>query len=544
MVSSTMKLLGLWVFSMLCASRFAESITPLAGLDLWKVVVQKAGVGAMHMTTQHTNKVIIFDRTDFGTSQIALPNGTCRDEPTETVVPHDCTAHSVQYDSITNSIRPLRVETDPFCSSGAFFSNGTLCQTGGWKGGANRVRYIGAGKADDWAEKNQTLSLSRWYSSNQILPDNRVIIVGGTLKHNFEFWPRPAGQGATKLAFLDQTAEGKSENNLYPFLHLCPDGNLFIFANRDSILLNYKSNKVVKTFPTFGVDPRNYPYSGSSVLLPLLASDGYTKAEVMICGGAPNGSYFSALNRTFLDALDTCGRMVITDANPTWNILTMPSPRVMCDMLILPTLELIIINGAEQGLSGWNQNRVPALAPFIYNIDDDTFTTQSPTTIPRMYHSTANVQADGTVLVAGSNDQAGYVFSGVRFPTELRIEKYSPYYLSSSFDLFRPIITYYPSYSNWSSPMVIKFTCPTPVLSISVSLYEPSFTTHANSMNQRALVLATTTVTNSAGTYRTQATSPPNGNVAPPGWYMLTVLNTGTNPAICSLAKWCHIGPL
>ena len=536
--------LELWVLAMLCASRFAESTTPIAGMDSWNVVVQKAGVSAMHMTTQHTNKVIIFDRTDFGTSQINLPNGTCRDEPTETVVPHDCSAHSVQYDSITNAIRPLKVQTDPFCSSGAFFSNGTLCQTGGWKGGANRVRYIGAGKADDWAEKNQTLSLSRWYSSDQILPDNRVIIVGGTLKHNFEFWPRPAGQGATKLAFLDQTAEGKSENNLYPFLHLCPDGNLFIFANRDSILLNYKTNKVVKTFPTFGLDPRNYPYSGSSVLLPLLASDGFNKAEVMICGGAPNGSYFSALNRTFLDALDTCGRMVITDANPTWDIKTMPSPRVMCDMLILPTLELIIINGAEQGLSGWNQNRVPALSPFIYNIDDDTFTTQSPTSIPRMYHSSANIQADGTVLVAGSNDQAGYVFSGVRFPTELRIEKYSPYYLSSSFDALRPIITYYPSYSNWSSPMVIKFTCVTPVLNISVSLYEPSFTTHANSMNQRAVVLATTTVTYSAGTYRTQATSPPNGNVAPPGWYMLTVLNTGVNPAIPSLAKWSHIGPL
>ncbi|KAF9619910.1 hypothetical protein IFM89_009692 [Coptis chinensis] len=32
-------------------------------------------------------------------------------------------------------------------------------------------------------------------------------------------------------------------------LQITDDGNLFIFANRDSILFNYRLNRVVKTFP-------------------------------------------------------------------------------------------------------------------------------------------------------------------------------------------------------------------------------------------------------------------------------------------------------
>ena len=71
----------------------------------------------------------------------------------------------------------------------------------------------------------------------------------------------------------------------------CSDGNLFIFANKDSILFDYKTNKVVKNFPRMPGGARNYPTSGSSAMLPLLASDGFQKIEILICGGAPNNAF-------------------------------------------------------------------------------------------------------------------------------------------------------------------------------------------------------------------------------------------------------------
>ena len=514
-----------------------------AALDSWKVVVPNGGVSAMHMTTAHTDKVIFFDRTNFGKSQIGLPNGTCRDNPLEKVLKHDCTAHSVEYDSLTNAIRPLFIFSDTFCSSGTWLPNGTLQQTGGDNEGDHVTRTIGPGPNDNWVEKPGGLYTRRWYSTDQILPDGRVIIIGGTYQPTYEFLPR-SGYWATSLPFLQKAFDPISQNNIYPFVHLTPDGNLFIFANVYSILFDYKSNKVVKTFPDFGTDPRVYPYSGTSMMLPLTAADNFTNVEIFICGGGPNGSYAQAYQRNYWPALNTCGRMVITSATPKWAVETMPSPRIMSDGLLLPTGECLIINGAQAGVSGWSTNSNPAFAPFLYDPVTHKFTVQSATTIARMYHSSANVQSDGTILVGGGNDQSGYVFTGVRFPTELRLEKYSPYYLNPSYDKKRFTILDVPITVQISSVFLVKFSCPVRggPKAVQISLYFPSFTTHANSMSQRMVILAVGPITQpKRGVWQVPVTAPPSATITPPGYYMLTALNKGTSPAIPSTAKWVQI---
>ena len=238
-------------------------------------------------------------------------------------------------------------------------ADGTLVSTGGSNDGAKAVRHFVpcANSACDWDESDPNrLQQNRWYASVQILPDNRIIVVGGRSAFSYEFVP---GGQLYSLPFLSQTTTPNAENNLYPFLHLSSDGNLFIFANRDSILLNYKSNLVVKKFPTIpDGPPRNYPASGSSVMLPLSASNGFQRIEILICGGAPANAYTSAAAGNFLDALQSCGRIVITDPNPGWTMENMPAPRVMGDMLVLPNGEILIINGAQKGSSGWEFGRV------------------------------------------------------------------------------------------------------------------------------------------------------------------------------------------
>lgn len=58
------------------------------------------------------------------------------------VLKHDCTAHSVLFDPSTNSVRPLTIQTDTWCSSGQFMPDGTLMQTGGDFEGVRKVRYL------------------------------------------------------------------------------------------------------------------------------------------------------------------------------------------------------------------------------------------------------------------------------------------------------------------------------------------------------------------------------------------------------------------
>lgn len=509
--------------------------------DSWEVVVANAGVSAMHMALTHTNRVIMFDRTDYGPSQIKLPGGYCRRNNKDLALKVDCWAHSIEYDVATNKIRPLTVMTDTWCSSGAFQPDGSLTQTGGWNDGGQAVRKIGAAAADDWKEYANGLLVPRWYATNQLLPDGRQIVIGGRRQYNYEFVPRANGDGVHNLPLLQQTTDPGAENNLYPFVHLSTDGNLFIFANQDSILFNYKTGQELRKFPRLPGGPRNYPSSGSSVLLPITSADGYKAAEVMICGGSPPGSFQNVGLGKFAPAQQTCGRLVITAANPQWQIENMPTPRVMGDMLILPTAEILIINGAKFGTAGWGVARQPSLGPVLYNPGFRRFQQMAPSTIPRLYHSTAIVLPEGKILVAGSNPNPGYSFAGVLNPTELRIEKYSPYYMYKGYDFRRPRIVGVENGNGLKYGGVVKVTFGVATggaTGVKLHLYAPPFVTHTYSMNQRMLVLGVKgVVAAGAGLFVATAVAPPSAVVAPAGYYLLTVVNAGTPGA----AAWVHV---
>ncbi|KAM4122119.1 hypothetical protein ACB094_01G058000 [Castanea mollissima] len=511
---------------------------PLTGAagGRWQVLQNNIGIIAMHMQLLNDDRVVIFDRTDFGKSNLSLPNGECRRDPNDTVLKVDCTAHSAEYDVVTNTFRALFVQTDVWCSSGAVMPDGRLIQTGGFNDGERRVRIFKPCATCDWQEVSNGLAARRWYATNHILPDGRQIIIGGRKQFNYEYYPKSSGTtGTFNFPFLAQTNDAGIENNLYPFVFLNVDGNLFVFANNRAILFDYKNNKIVKTYPQIpGGDPRCYPSTGSAVLLPLknLQSQ-FVEAEVLVCGGAPKGSYAQVSKKNFVGALDTCARIKITDSNPQWVMETMPLARVMGDMTLLPNGNVLIINGAASGTAGWESGRNPVLNPVIYRPDNklgSRFETQNPTTIPRMYHSTAILLRDGRVLVGGSNPHIGYSFTNVLFPTELRLEAFSPAYLDAQVANLRPKIVTPASQTqiNYGQSLFVRFTV-TGTLApnlVSVTMVAPPLTTHSFSMNQRLLVLGAGKVTSlGKSTYQVQITTPGSGILAPSGFYLLFVVH-------------------
>lgn len=158
-------------------------------------------------------------------------------------------------------------------------------------------------------------------------------MLGGQYSPTYEFLPS-RGLGLFTLSLL----ANQSFYDWYPFIHLLPDGNLYIFANRDSVLLNYNTNTVLRTYPSIPGEPRNYPCAGSSVLLALPGNP--SAAEVLVCGGA---SIMAPGNGTAqYPASQTCGRMVVTAANPTWVMQQMPMRRNMGDMVMLPTSQVLV----------------------------------------------------------------------------------------------------------------------------------------------------------------------------------------------------------
>ncbi|KAJ7543396.1 hypothetical protein O6H91_09G036300 [Diphasiastrum complanatum] len=499
------------------------------------ILLQNAGVASMHTAVTHYNTVIFLDRTNIGSSQINLTNGVCRNNPADRVSTHDCSAHSVVFDIASNTVRPLFIFTDTWCSSGAFLPNGTLLQSGGDFDGFKKVRYFSpcpSTSSCDWIESGKELLAGRWYATNLLLPDLRVITVGGRATFSYEFVP-DQGLGQFFLQFLSDTND-EYNDNLYPFVHLLPDNNLFIFANKDSILLNYYTNTVIMRYPTIPGEPRNYPCAGSSVLLPLDSANGYSVAEVLVCGGANKFAFPYPPGQP--GASQTCGRMVVTSSNPSWLMQTMPMRRNMGDMVLLPNSKVLIINGAQNGSQGWMDASNPCYNPIIYDPLTSMFEVQVATTIARVYHSTANLLPDGRILVAGSNTHQFYTLTGP-FPTELRVEAFSPAYLDPSNNAQRPRFVNYPTVVRFGVSFSVDVAISGQLSSggIKLNLISAPYTTHSYSQGQRQLKLAgSTTLSKGSSRIYTVTSVVPSAVLAPSTYYMLFALHNG----IPSTAVW------
>ncbi|XP_048437577.1 aldehyde oxidase GLOX1 isoform X2 [Pyrus x bretschneideri] len=433
-----------------------------------------------------------------------------------------------------------QILTDTWCSSGGLSANGTLVQTGGWADGGRSVRYLSGCNTCDWEEHPMSLSTSRWFSTQQILPNGNFILVGGRRMFNYEYIPKGGDSNDVyfPLPFLQETTD-PFENNLYPFVFLSTDGNILIFANKRSILLNLTTNKIVRELPVLDGGSRNHPASGTAALLPIKLGDPNAKAiraEIIICGGADPRAGKLVEKGIFVTALQDCGRIDITDPKSTWQKEMMPTPRTMGDLLILPTGDILIVNGAKKGIAGWNFAQDPNPTPLLYRPDNPTkqrFTELKATTIPRMYGSTSTVLPDGKILVAGSNTNYYYNFTGVEYPTELRVEKFYPPYFDPLLISDRPAITsnYNGKMVNYRGYIALEFKLKKAEVDqsdLKVTMYSPPFTTHGFSMGQRLLVLATKKLENvESEFFRVEVAAPPSAEIAPPGFYLIFVVHNG-----------------
>jgi hypothetical protein len=137
----------------------------------------------------------------------------------------------------------------------------------------------------------------------------------------------------------------------------------------------------------------------------------------------------------------------------------------------------------------------------------------------RAYHSTAVLLPDGRVL-SGGDDRPGTVSSDTG-------EIYSPPYL---FRGPRPLIGAAPKEIGYG----LGFHVGASGGATRAVLMAPGVTTHGIEMHARNVALALTR----RGSSGLDLVAPPTANVAPPGWYMLFVLN---DKGVPSVARWVHV---
>lgn len=551
-------------------------------------IVGDSGVPAMHAALMPNGRVVFLDKVENYT-RLKLADGYF--------------AYSSEYDPATNEVVPLSYKTNAFCAGGAFLANGTLLAVGGngnlswldptvtdgWRG----IRYLTRSASDNssnganWVEPGNQLDTARWYPSVQTLPDGTIFVASGSLNG---LDPAQHANNNPTYEILDQNGITQGQSipmeilvksqpyYMYPFIHLLPDGNLFIFVSKSSEIFNFSSNTTIQSLPDLPGEYRTYPNTGTSVLLPLSSSNNWS-AEILICGG---GAYQDLTSPT--DA--SCGRITplssssSSNKNPTWELDSLPQGRTMLDNILLPDGTILFLNGAHIGSQGFGLADDPTMQVLIYEPFaplGSRWTTGAQSTIPRLYHSIATLLLDGSVLVAGSNPNEMPVVEdddrsssssdgGMFFPTEFRTERYFPLYFSSGSDSSsRPgnvLLSTLELYSNHSEFQISFQLPPTAAAAaaeeeevddekennnephppkIQISLLHNGFITHSLHMNQRMLFLDFTDVSSSSSHEKKtknlaqqktlRVRMPPTPNLAPPGPYVVYVVVDGV-PAV------------
>src|SRR5579862_3566805 len=199
----------------------------------------------------------------------------------------------------------------------------------------------------------------------------------------------------------------------------------------------------------------------------------------------------------------------------------MSQPRIEMDAVILPNGKVLAVNGSTND----EDATTASLNADLYDPIANKFSSAGANAFPRLYHSGALLLPDATVMVVGGNPQRGTY--------EPHVEIYSPAYLFNSSGTLatRPTITSVtPSEMGYGS----SFQVQTPDASTisSVVLVRPGAVTHAFDMDQRLVGLNFT-----VGSGVLNLTSPPNSSIAPPGYYLLFILNSSGVPSVAQFVQ-------
>ncbi|KAF0531747.1 galactose oxidase [Gigaspora margarita] len=514
----------------------------------YEILKENSGINAMHICLTAPDKMLIIDKVQ--NNSIHLPDG----RPVSTL----------EYDLNTGKKRFLSLQSNTFCSSGGFIADGTLVSTGGaeqipdkhFKAGFSALRFFKPCQNDKckWREDLNGMMTHRWYSTSTTLSDGRLFILGGskvsiavnnkTMNNpTFEFYPR-TDPTPIDFPFLIETLP----YNLYPIVHLMPGPKdqtlLFVFANKDSILFDWDSKKTVHKFPRLEGASRSYPLTGTSVMLPLRPEDNYIP-QILVCGG-------NEKNDTKHEAANSCGRIKIDLSNldkAKWEIDDFGGiPRVMPDGVILADGQILFLNGAKTGIAGYSsklgkvKNKLlkadnPDLTPVLYDGQKPKgkrFTKLNHSTIPRLYHSVASLLPNGQVFISGSSPQSDVTLSGVKFPTEFRIEMFSPPYLSSN-TARATIKSVNGSKKLNQGPIKVKYNKHIKVdvelsdkkANFTAAIVHYGFITHSVHMSERYVFCDIKNIKRKGNGYTMDVVMPPNGNIMPPVPVYLYINNNG-----------------
>jgi hypothetical protein len=424
-----------------------------------------------------------------------------------------------------SSIVVQNIGYDVFCSGTAVLPDGRPLTVGG----TQTYQFTGDNRASIFNPltsqfpQSQSMVAGRWYATATELGDGGIVAFSGTdetssysTNNTVEIYDlADAGAGWSSPVTAPFTPP------LFPRMELLPNGSVFFTGQGSGLPCPSTCPQSTPNGWLFDPWRRTWTQSatvttsrtyGSAVILPLLPPN-YTP-RVMNFGG---NSTTASTNST--ETID------LSAASPTWTPgPNMSTARVMNNAVILPNGTVL----SEGGSVDYETPDTPGKHADVYDPVMNAFSSGGTAAYSRLYHSTTLLLPDATVMSLGSNP--------VRGSYEPAIEIYTPSYLFDAND--RPIVANRPTITNvsvsvlgYAAPFTVSYTSSNPIGS--AVLMRPGSVTHSFNFDQRLVGLCgpSPQPACSPGSGTLSLTTPPNGNVAPPGYYMLFLLDSAGVPS-------------
>jgi len=394
-----------------------------------------------------------------------------------------------------------------YCSAHTFLPDGRLIVVGGTSPNTRGLRLAAVfdPASSSWSATT-SMAQGRYYATTTALASGEVLAVSGhdttlSVVTIPEVWN---GSGWRQLT----TAPLSIPDPFYPAMFVAPNGRVFMagFA-QTSRYLDVTGTGRWTTVANRNVADRTL---GSAVM--------YAPGKILYVGGGdpPTAS---------AEVID------LNLPSPSWRTVPgMAFARRQMNATLLADGSVLVTGGTSG--PGFNDQARAVRAAELWNPRTETWTTMPPETARRTYHGTAVLLPSGQVLSSGSGEGGGITYANSEFSAQVFNP---PYLLNADGSLaVRPSITSAPSRLSYGQ----AFSVETPNAGDVTrgTLIRLSSVTHAFNMSQLIYPLTF----GAAGATTVNASAPPNANLAPPGPYMLFLIDGSGVP---SEARMVTVGP-
>ena len=411
----------------------------------------------------------------------------------------------VLWDPVAGTFGSAARPVDLFCSGQALLSDGRLLVAGGHSG----TDGIGILSTEVYDYSSNTWSAGpnmqngRWYPTNTTLANGEMLTIsGGDTSGVANLIPEVWTAGGTWRVLSSASASLP----YYPMVFAAPNGTAFVAGpNQTTGYLNTSGTGSWTAGPNRTFGSRDY---GSAVM--------YDAGKILAVGGGTPTATAEVID------LNAGGAAV-------WrSVGSMSVARRQMNATLLADGTVLATGGSNAAGFNTKPTDDKVLAAERWSPVTEQWTPLARQTHYRLYHSTALLLPDARVLSVGSGQPAA-----TGLTDDYTAEIFSPPYLFKldGTPAARPVISSVPASVGYGTAFSVS--TPNAATIAKVTWIRLSTVTHATNMNQRLNYLAFTLTNASTLT----VTSPTSATLAPPGHYMLFIVDGNGVPSVAKIVR-------